>query len=86
MISCLYKRVITSVVDLVLNVGDLDVEDLGEDGASGDADLLGLVLDGLGVVVVDGGHLDDVVLFGGLSHVDDVEGVDGQGGHGVETA
>ncbi len=86
MISCLYKRVISSVVDLVLDVGDLYVEDLGEDGASGDADLLGLVLVGLGVVVVDGGHLDDVVLFSGLSHVDDVEGVDSEGGHGVETA
>lgn len=79
-----------SVVDLVLNVGDLNVKDLGEDLANS-------LPNGVGHRVLDSSVRSsgntcvseikhDVDVVGLVIQVEEVECVDGNCSHGIETA
>ena len=79
-----YEVILISVVNLVLNVGYLDVEDLGEDLAENLANSSCLSIYGIlsSVVFNNDKHLGDVVV--GIIQVEQIERVNGQCGHGVE--
>jgi len=79
-----YEVILISVVNLILNVGYLDVEDLGEDLAKDLADIDSLSIYGIpstGVLNSDK-HLGDVVAR--TIQVEQIESVNAQCGHGVE--
>lgn len=80
-----YEVILISVVNLVLNVGYLDVKDLGEDLAEDLADSSCLSIYGIlsSVVFNNDKHLGDVVVR--IIQVEQIERVNGQCGHGVET-
>ena len=96
LLSLKYSLFLDSVVNLILNIRNLNVEELSEDLAKDLAELEGVVGDsGVLSVLHQSQHLKAIrvagVVIGGLSSgnftikVEDLESLDDNGGSGVET-